>query len=303
VATKPFDPTFKALVDTGPDDWPVLAGQPRAPAEVIDADVGTVSGAADKVLRVHAAEPYLLHLEFVSGHDAAGLPGLLHLRNTLLGHRHTLRARSVAVLLRPGSDSPALTGELTRQFAGEIPYVVFRYQTIRVWQLSPEPLLVGGLGTLPLAPISAVTEADLPGIIGRMEARLGGRKRRRQANTLWAATYILMGLRWSPALAAQLLRGLMSMKESATYQAILEEGEALGIAKGQAQGAVAEAKKLLLLQGSNRFGPPDARTQSALERIDDLARLEELSVRLLHVESWQELLGPPRRRNGRRPRS
>ncbi len=41
---------------------------------MIDADIATVSGAADKVLRVAADPAYLLHLEFVSGHDAPALP-------------------------------------------------------------------------------------------------------------------------------------------------------------------------------------------------------------------------------------
>src|SRR5690242_16140374 len=41
----------------------------------------------------------------------------------------------------------------------------------------------------------------------------------RQAQAVWAASYILLGLRYSPALAAQLFRGVVSMKESSTYQA------------------------------------------------------------------------------------
>jgi hypothetical protein len=36
---------------------------------------------------------------------------------------------------------------------------------IRVWQIPPAQLLAGGLGTVPLAPVSAVTERELPGII------------------------------------------------------------------------------------------------------------------------------------------
>jgi hypothetical protein len=76
----PFDPTLKALVESAPEDWPVLAGQPRAPTKVIDVDIATVSGAGDKVLRVQAAPPYLLHLEFQAGHDSAALPGLLQVR-------------------------------------------------------------------------------------------------------------------------------------------------------------------------------------------------------------------------------
>jgi hypothetical protein len=50
------------------------------------------------------------------------------------------------------------------------------------------------------------------------------------------------------------------MKESATYQAILAEGRAMGIHEG----AVAEAKKLLLLQGIHRFGTPSSGNVAAL---------------------------------------
>ena len=86
-----------------------------------------------------------------------------------------MRVRSGAVLLRPEADSPQLTGVVEHGFPSEEPYLTFRYQVVRVWRLSPEPLLTGGLALMPLAPISAVTEADLPGIIKRMERRLSGR--------------------------------------------------------------------------------------------------------------------------------
>ena len=52
VTTKPFDPTLKALVENAPESWPVLFNQPAGITEIIDADIATVSGAADKVLRV-----------------------------------------------------------------------------------------------------------------------------------------------------------------------------------------------------------------------------------------------------------
>src|SRR6266567_4334453 len=93
VTTKQFDPTLKELVETEPESWPVLLGQPAAPTTVIDADIATVSGAADKVLRVASDPPYLLHLEFVTGHDVVELPRKLHVRNALLEDRHELRVR------------------------------------------------------------------------------------------------------------------------------------------------------------------------------------------------------------------
>ena len=91
------------------------------------------------------------------------------------------------------------------------------------------------------------------------------------------------------------------MKESSTYQAILEEGRIEGIA----QGAVAEAKKVLRLQGEQAFGSPDAATAAAIERLDDLARLEGLLRRVLTAADWRELLAAesPRSRWGGRKQS
>jgi predicted transposase YdaD len=149
------------------------------------------------------------------------------------------------------------------------------------------------LALLPLAPISAVTEAELPGIIKQMEQRLGSHRGRKQAAMVWAAAYILLGLRYTPALAAQLFRGVLSMKESSTYQAILEEGMAEGIARGMTRGEVKEARKLLRFFGAKRFGPPDTPTAAAIEAIQDLAKLENLCDRLESVRSWDELLGQP----------
>jgi hypothetical protein len=69
------------------------------------------------------------------------------------------------------------------------------------------------------------------------------------------------------------------MKESVTYQAILEEGEAN------------EARKMLLLMGSDRFGEPSEKIAAHLDAETDLGRLESLAIRLLHVKTWEELLG------------
>lgn len=300
MTAKPYDPTLKDLVETEPESWPALLGRPTGPTTVIEADVSTVTGATDKVLHVAGEPAYLLHLEFVAGHDAATLPRKLHTRNGLLLDRHDLPVCSAAVILHPGADSPRLTGVYQRHLPGEAePYLTFRYSVVRVWLLPAESLLTGGLAMLPLAPISAVTEAELPGIIKRIEQRLSGRRARTIAPKVWAAAYILMGMRYSADLAEHLLRGVVSMKESTTYQAILAEGRA----EGRAEGAVAEAKKVLRLQGDDAFGPPDPRTARLIEALDELARLEELLKRVRTAASWQELLGQPAagRRTRRRP--
>ena len=148
-----------------------------------------------------------------------------------------------------------MTGRYERGFPGEEPYQTFRYQVLRVWQMEPEPLLTGWLAPMALAPISMVTEADLPGIIKRMERRLGDRRGRKRAPVVWAAAYILLGLRYSPALAHQLFRGVLSMKESSTYQAILEEGRA----EGRTEGAVAERGGCCDSWATTPSAPPTAK--------------------------------------------
>jgi predicted transposase YdaD len=67
------------------------------------------------------------------------------------------------------------------------------------------------------------------------------------------------------------------MKESVTYQAILQEGEALG--------EIEEAKKILVLMGRKRFGQPPAQALAAIAAVSDVKKLEDLSVRLLEAAS------------------
>jgi predicted transposase YdaD len=286
MAQPTFDPSLKAMVEAGPGDWTVFAGQPAAPTEVIDSDIATVSGAADKVLRVAAERPYLLHLEFVSGHDASTLPVLLNKRNILLEDRHELPVRTVVILLQAAADSPALTGVRERRFPDEEPYNVFRYEVIRVWRIPAALLLAGGLGTLALAPISAVTDAEIPGIIQQMRKRLHRRDAGRLDERIWPATRVLLGLRHPADLVNVLMQGVQSMKESSTYREIVEEGRI----EGRIEGTLEAYHKILLELGSDRLGQPSKRIQATLAKIADLKRLESLIKRVQKVESWKALL-------------
>jgi predicted transposase YdaD len=186
-------------------------------------------------------------------------------------------------------------------------YLEFRYQVVRVWQRPVESFLTGGLGTLPLAPVSSVSRDELPAVIRRMDERLQKESPPAKSAMLWAATYVLMGLRYPEELTQHLLAGVRAMKESVTYQAIIREGKEIGltegVVKGMAQGAVQEARRILLRQGRIRFGTPEPEATAALDAITDVAQLEELSERLLKVSSWAELLGQPstkRKSNGKR---
>ncbi len=75
------------------------------------------------------------------------------------------------------------------------------------------------------------------------------------------------------------------MKESVTYQAIVEEGEV--------KGKVEARQEVLLQLGRKRLGMPDPSSETALRSITDPDRLTRLIDALLDVSSWDELLATP----------
>jgi hypothetical protein len=71
------------------------------------------------------------------------------------------------------------------------------------------------------------------------------------------------------------------MHESSAYELIMEEG------------AIKASHRHLLLQGKQRLGSPSEGDIAALKAIKDLDRLDRLTVAVLNVSSWQELLATP----------
>jgi hypothetical protein len=163
---------------------------------------------------------------------------------------------------------------------------------VRVWEKPLGEVLEGGIGTLPLAPLTAGAQESLPAVIRRMQERRDRELTSAEAAKSWVATYVLMGLRYPRELTAQLLQGVRAMKESVTYQAIIAEGEARSVHAMQ---------KALLSLGQRQFGAPNASTRTALAAITDPVRLQEILERVLDVSNWAELLNPPvPRPNGKR---
>lgn len=284
---KPFDATTKTLVETHPEDWLALAGLPPQPVLIIDADLATVTTEADRVLRVGDPPVCLLHFEFESGESVARIGDRSLRYNVLLDGEHNLPVLSVVVLLRRESNSPRITGRVERYRPDGTVYLTFDYRVVRVWEMDAEALLTGGLGTLPLAPIANISTERLPEAIRRMDSRIQTEAATpNEAAQLWAATYLLMGLKYPSEFAAQLLRGIEKMRESTTYQSILAEGRS----EGRSEGRAAEARGILLRLAEKRFGAPSVAVSAAIQAISPVERLEQMIERVLEVESWDELL-------------
>jgi predicted transposase YdaD len=299
----PFDATLKELVQAHAADWLALLHEsPSAPVKILTPDLSTVTAFTDIVLHMGDA---LLHLDFQSGPDSA-LPRRVLLYNVLLYDGYQLPVHSVVILLRPRADRKDLTDTVNYAARPGRGGLDFRFEIIRLWQVPAEQLLASGLGTLPLAvlgqmPEGRSVEEALPEVIARLVQRIEAEASAEQAPILLTSSFVLMGLRLSRERALELFQGVRKMRESTTYQAILDEGRAEGEIKGRAEGVAMgeikgraeEARQLLLRLGQKKFGPPEASVAEAVRALDDVERLESLIERLLEVAGWQELLQTP----------
>ncbi len=205
----------------------------------------------------------------------------------MLNVKHDLPVHTVAILLHPGADGPELTGMLRQQSPDGRCRLEFCYHLVRAWEWDTEVLLAGGLGMLPLAPLSAQELDQMPMIIERMKQRVDPVSVTAEISELWTSAAIMAGLRFPWELIKHCFGGITSMRESSTIQAFIEEGLQQGRSEGKAQ----EARGIILLLGQMRFGAADDAVKSSLDEIHDLERLEALIKRIMIASSWDDLLG------------
>ena len=160
-----------------------------------------------------------------------------------------------------------------------------------VWELPVDRILAGGIATLPLAPVSTVTPADLPGVIDRMRERLDREVSPPEAADLWQTTAISMRLRYDKPFIKATLAGVFGMTESVIYQEIVAKGEAQGEAKGAAKDKVEGERAMLVRRATRRFGPAPAAALARLVAVNDTAELERLDDVLDGAASWDDWLG------------
>jgi hypothetical protein len=80
------------------------------------------------------------------------------------------------------------------------------------------------------------------------------------------------------------------MEQSDRNQAVWEEGEARGFAKGLAEAKASEFRRIILKLGTKRFGPPGPEVESTLRQLDDLSDLESILDNLMEAATWHGLL-------------
>ena len=285
--SKPYDAVTNRLIELRPADWVSFLRLPQGPVSLVDADLSTITSYADRLIRVDAETPYLVHNELESGKDTATVPVRLFHYNASVFYKVRLPVVSAVFLLRKESNSPRITGTFDIPDPDGNTYFSFRYNVVRVWQLDVDELLVGDLGTLPFAPVSNVRATDVPRVIQTMQSRIETEASDdAEAAELWTATNVLMGLRYNSLSKARFLRGVRNMRDSITYKEILDEGRTEGRVEGRIEGE----RRTLLLQGTRQFGEPTREQRARLEAATTSEQLEVWLLSLLTASSWDEVL-------------
>jgi hypothetical protein len=264
-------------------------GLPAGPLEPLDPDLSTVQPAADKVFRLGPPAAGLLHLEAQSSWDG-GLPDRLLTYNVLLHDRYGGPVHSVALLLRRDANSPHLTGTLTRADAAGREYLRFGYVVVRVWELPADPVLAGGLGVAPIGLLTDDAEPRLPELVKQFAERvIHDAPAEGTQNLLLSAAYILLGLRYDKEVVRPLFLGVQKMRESSTYQAILEEGRVEGLTRGRVEATLETRRQDLLDLLTDRFGPVPADLEARIKATTDPDRLRAALRQVLRINSPGEL--------------
>lgn len=270
---KTFDATMKTLIRNHAADWLTFVGVPIVePPEVLDTDLSAVSASADTLIRVGDR---VIHIDIQAGPDE-NLARRMLLYN-VLAHYHTrLPVQSTVVILR----SKATRSNLQDRVAyGELQ---FGFDLIKVWERPAEEFLTGGIGLLPMAviarpPAGRTREQSLPMWVDRIAERVEAEAPQVAADIV-LSSFIMAGMHVSREVIQKIYRGVFAMRESVAYDIIMEEG------------AIAYAHKQIIQQGTSLFGTPTPEQESQLEAIENLPRLNRLSLRLLKVKSWDALL-------------
>jgi len=81
------------------------------------------------------------------------------------------------------------------------------------------------------------------------------------------------------------------IEESTTYREMVAKGETIGKTQGLAEGALKEAKRVLVILARNSLGEPDETTRSAIQATSEVNQVEQLIDMISEVSSWAELFG------------
>ena len=291
----PYDVSVSYLIELDPIGWLDWLGLPAdGPVESIETDVGTVLAEVDKILLVNGPKPWVGHIEIQANRDPRLSSRLLQYCG-LVHYKRPERIETIGVLLRPEADGPELMGKYAPQGDSGPTSATIEYHVVRLWERPADELLNGGIGVSPLAPIALIDPAQVTSVMMQVNERFRREADESTASELRNVLTMLLNLRYDEDEVQAMLLDLIDLNElrdTPVYRAIVRIGRDEAREEGREEGRLLQTRRLLVDLGSDKLGPPDEATATALAEIDDVTTLERLLHRLLTVSTWQALLAP-----------
>jgi hypothetical protein len=281
-----FDATLKDMGRDSPQGFLAAFDRPPTlPVKLLNVDLSTVTSAADLILGLGDPPEEIVHLDFQSSAAAWKHADLMVYNALLFAHYH-VGVHTVIILLRPQAAHANLNGVIRYAPRPGRGSMDFSYEVVRLWERPAGELLAADPGVAPLAmlgrlPEDLSLEDGLTAVARQVVERLTQEAPPDRAKKLLTDAFLLTGLRVRRDVAAHIFRGVRAMHESDTYLAILDEGQEKGI------------REIILVQGEDRFGPPDESVKAGLNNITDLNRLKRIARQTPRATSWQEILNTP----------
>ena len=94
-------------------------------------------------------------------------------------------------------------------------------------------MLAGGLGVLPLAPMTAMTPEDVPPIVEELKRHVDPAGTTHEEADFWVFTALLTGLRFEWHQIEDSFQGITAMRHSSAYEQFVAEGRAQGLKEGR----------------------------------------------------------------------
>ena len=229
---------------------------------------------ADTLVLLQTANQ-ILHLEFQTvPYSTPPIPLRMLEYKAILTRKYRLPIEQVVIFLKHTNS------ELVFQNQYQDDHTTHDYRIIRIWEQNPAPLLV----TPELLPLAALAQSDNPNTLLEQVARqVAIIEETEQRQNISACVFVLAGLRFEKKLIRQLFREDV-MRESVTYQDILEQGVQKGMQQGMQRGEVA----ILQRQISRRFGELEPQVNERIQRLA-IPQLEDLGEALLDFSNASDL--------------
>ncbi|MCJ2544612.1 DUF4351 domain-containing protein [Thermostichus vulcanus] len=268
----PYDNLCKALVERNPlpfVHW--LVGQTPEPVQILKTELSVEPIRADFVsfLQVGAQ---VLHLEFQTAPDPE-MPLRMLDYYVRLRRQYRCEVLQIVLFLRQTQSTWAHLDRLATDTT------LHRYRVVRIWE-EPAKALLRDPGLWPLAILAGAKEPEA--LLRQVAEEIQRWPNPQERANLAAYTYLLGGLRFEKELLQQLLREEV-MRESVTYQALVEESERRGIQQGLTQGI-----QQGLTQGIQQ-GEAELTLRLLRRKLGSLPEELETQIRSLPVEHLEEL--------------